>query len=92
MAELKPFLIMSKLAAARLAEQTAGDPSRVEPREIMNAPYKGQYALPERVKFDDELSELFDAFAVLEVVALDPDVAFPPTPEELAARAAAEIE
>lgn len=81
MAQLRPFLIMDKLAAARLADITAGQSARVEPREIMAGPYKSQFALPERVKADDDLAGLFDAFAVLPVIVLDTEVAFPPASE-----------
>ena len=88
MSNLLPFLVMDQLAAARFRDATAGDDNRLEPRLVAEGTQKGKYVLPARVKQDPAHSAHYDAFAVLTEVALDSEIAWPPTPEELAARAA----
>lgn len=81
MANILPFLVMNELAAARFREATANAENRLEPRLIEGGPHAGKYALPERVKNDPAFDANDDAFALLTTVALDVDVAWPPSEE-----------
>lgn len=85
---LLPFLIMSPQQAARFREETAGDDNQLDPRLIAAGPQIGKYALPRRVLDDSAFAERQDALLMLTEVAMDTDIAWPPTEEELAARAA----
>ncbi|HEX8414602.1 MAG TPA: hypothetical protein VF637_12070 [Sphingomicrobium sp.] len=73
---------MSDIAAARFREQTAGDENRLEPRKVEGGTYKNQFVLPERVKSDPNHAAHYDAFAVLNTVAIDTEIAFPQPVEE----------
>ena len=77
-----PFLIMTQQQAARFREETAGDENRLDPRLIEAGPYRGKYALPERVLYDDAFEDRRDAFRMLDAVSFDTDVAWPAPPEE----------
>ncbi len=77
-----PFLIMTQTQAARFREETAKDENRLDPRLIEAGPYKGKYALPERVIYDDAFEERRDAFRMLDVVSFETEVAWPAPPEE----------
>jgi hypothetical protein len=83
-----PFLAMDQAAAARFNDVTRASGNVLEPRRVENGPYKGKFVLPYRVRQDPAHASHYDAFAVLDEVQIDPEVAWPPTPEELAARAA----
>lgn len=89
---IQPFLLMSKIQAARFREETAGDSDRLDPRLVDQGPQAGKYVLPERVIYDDAFEARRDAFRMLEVAAIDTDLAWPPTEEELAARRAMEAD
>lgn len=77
-----PFLIMTQQQAARFREETAGDSDRLDPRLIEAGTYKGKYALPERVIYDDAFEARRDAFRMLDVVSFDTETAWPAPPEE----------
>ncbi|WAJ27131.1 hypothetical protein [Antarcticirhabdus aurantiaca] len=81
MADLRPFLLMDKLQAARFREETAGDENRLDPVLVRGGPHTGKYVLPERVIYDDAFEARRDAFRMLTVVSLDVTEAFPPEPE-----------
>lgn len=87
---LSAFIVMSALEAARYRDLTAGDEARLDPVPVRGGPHQGKYALPARVKVDPDFAEHHDAFGFCDEVPLDIDMAFPPTEEELAARAAAD--
>ena len=78
MSNVLPFLLMSKVQAARFREETAGDDDRLEPREIMAGQYQGSFVLPERVIYDEAFAARRDALRMLTIVLLDVDAAFPP--------------
>ena len=82
MSNLLPFFVMSDLQAARLRELTQGQESRLEPRRIEGGPHAGKYALPKRIAHSPDFEAHFDAFALLTEVALDADLAWPPSPDE----------
>ena len=79
---LLPFLLMSQTQAARFREETAQDENRLDPRLIEAGPYKGKYALPERVMFDPAFIDRRDAFRMLSVVGFETDEAWPPETED----------
>lgn len=82
MANLRPFLLMDKLQAARFREETATDENRLDPQLVRGGPQVGKYVLPERVIYDPAFIGRRDAFRMLTVVSLDIDEAFPPEPDE----------
>ena len=77
MGEMMPFLLMSEIEAARLAEATLGEDERLEPRRIAGGPRAGQYALPRRVLCDAAFAQHRDAFALMPEAALDPALCWP---------------
>lgn len=84
---LLPFLRMTALQAARFREETAGDSSRLEPRQGGTPATQNFWFLPERVVNDPDFIQRRDALRMLEVVAIDISVVFPPGPEDLNAQA-----
>ncbi len=74
-----PFLIMETLQAARLRELTQGGQSQLDPRLIDGGPYKGKWALPKRIAQDPDFAAHYDAFALLTEVAMDAEIAWPPS-------------
>jgi hypothetical protein len=88
MADLMPFYVMTELQAARFRELTAGEENRLDPRKVEAGPYAGKYVLPKRIRYAEEFQSHWDAFDMLTEVAIDRDVAWPPTEDELAARRA----
>jgi hypothetical protein len=79
---LLPFLLMDNLQAARFREETAGDQNRLEPRLIEGGVHKNKYAIPRRVLDDPAYSDRQDALLMLNEVALETEVAWPPQVEE----------
>lgn len=77
MANLLPFLVMDQAAAARFREANLGATSRLEPRRVEAGPFAGRYVLPRDVIFAEQYAGNRDAFAVLQEIQLDTDVAFP---------------
>ncbi|WP_416355579.1 hypothetical protein ACLNGM_15175 [Aureimonas phyllosphaerae] len=80
MANLRPFLLMDKLQAARFREETANDENQLDPVPVRGGPHINKFVLPERVIFDPAFEDRRDAFRMLTVVSLDTDEAFPPEP------------
>lgn len=89
MADLMPFYVMDELQAARFRELTAGDENRLDPRRVEAGQYAGKYVLPKRIRQATEFETHWDALDMLTEVAIDREVAWPPTEEEMAARRAA---
>ena len=76
MAQL-PYLLMTKLQAARFREETAGDEHRLDPREVTNGPHAGKSALPEGVLYEPAYADRHDAFLMLgNAVVLEASTAF----------------
>ena len=69
MADLRPFMLMTDLQAARFREDTAGDENFLDPRYVEAGPYKGKYVLPERLLTDDTFAPLHPVMRMLTVVA-----------------------
>lgn len=75
-----PMLLMNQTQAAAFREETLGDQNQLEPRLIEAGPYKGQWALPERVIYDPAHEARRDALRMLlPSKVVDADVAWPPT-------------
>lgn len=92
MSQLLPFMLMTDVGAAFFRQDTAGDENRLDPVRVRGGTYTGKWALNANLKTNTDFEHLWPVFNQLSVVALDIEVAFPPTPEELAARKAAEEE
>lgn len=90
MSNILPFLIMSPVEAARWRDLTKNDVYKVDPILIRAGGYQGKYAVAARLKADPDYQTHWDAFAMCDEVALDVASAFPPSPEDLAARKASE--
>lgn len=80
---LLPFLILTPIQAARFREETAGDENQLDPRLIAGGPQIGKYALPRRVIDDPAFAERQDALLMLPEVAMDVELAWPPTDGDL---------
>lgn len=89
MADVMPFYVMSELQAARFRQATAGEENRLEPRKVEAGPQAGKYVLPTRIRQAPEFETHWDAFDMLNEVAIDRDVAWPPSEDEMAMRRAA---
>jgi len=78
MPNVSAFIVMSPLEAARFRDETANDQHRLDPILVRGGPHQSKYALPARVKTDQDYRQRWDAFNMCDEVALDVDQAFPP--------------
>jgi hypothetical protein len=76
------FLAMSEQEAARIADLTVGASARLEPRRVEAGPHTGKYVLPRRVMFDPAFTSYQDAFALMQELSFDTEIAWPPVAEE----------
>jgi len=79
---LLPFYRMTAIQAARFREETAGDQNRLDPIQGRNPGGTNFWYLPERVGLDPAFEQRRDALRMLEIVAIDTDVVFPPVDED----------
>ena len=79
-----PFFMMSPIQAANFNSMTQGQGNQLNPRLVDAGQYAGKYVLPTRVRNDEAYAaDIFQsAFAMLTEVAIDPEVAWPPAPDE----------
>lgn len=80
MANLRPFLLMDKLQAARFREETANDENQLDPVLVRSGPHINKFVLSERVIFDPAFEDRRATFRMLTVVSLALEKAFPPEP------------
>lgn len=80
MANLRPFLLVDKLKAARFREETVNDENHLDPVLVRGGSHINKFVLSERVIFDPAFRDRRDAFRMLMVVSLALEKAFPPEP------------
>lgn len=75
-------LILDAGQAASVQEETADSENRLRPILIIGGDYAGSYALPARVLDDPAFADFHDTLVAFPQVELDPEVAWPPEPDE----------
>lgn len=78
---LLPFYSMTAMQAANLNQATLGRQHLLEPRLVVAGPQAGKYVLGTRVATDPNFADLAALFAVLSIVPIDTDIAWPPEEE-----------
>lgn len=77
MADLRPFLVMNEVQAARYRADTLGREFFIDPRYIEAGPHKGKYGIGAGVLQMEEHKDLWPVLRMLTEVGLDIDIAWP---------------